>query len=215
MFRQAQAATDTDMQDASRATLERLLEESYSSPAKYDDVARRIDALFGQERAVMVLDMSGFSLITHQHGIISSLVMIHQAKRIAQPRIEANGGHLVKAEADNLLCLFDTAADALRAAVDLVRGFSQANQERPVERHLFVSIGIGFGWILNVGNEDLFGHEVNVASKLGEDVGQRNEILMTSAAFFSLPSVIAATCEKTLNISGLAIPYYVIAPACP
>ena len=56
------------------------------------------------------------------------------------------------------------------------------------ERHLHGSIGIGYGDTLVIGDEDLFGSEMNVACKLGEDIAGLDEILITTAAYTALPA---------------------------
>ena len=70
--------------------------------------------------------------------------------------------------------------------------------------------GIGFGNILNIGDEDLFGNEVNLASKLGEDVAERGEILLTAAARAQLHEADIPIREETVSISGLDVTYYKI-----
>src|SRR5574341_9913 len=166
----------------SRANLERILSDMIEEPERRGELSRMIDEIFSQDKAVLVLDMSGFSRTTQRHGIESFLLMIHQMQLIARPCVDARGGLLVKAEADNLFCLFDATADAVRASQDIMERLNAANLLLPEDRRLFVSIGIGFGDILNIGDEDLFGNEVNLASKLGEDVAERGEILLTGAA---------------------------------
>ena len=42
-------------------------------------------------------------------------------------------------------------------------------------------VGIGHGRVLKIGDSDVFGHEVNLASKLGEDTAKGHEILVTRA----------------------------------
>lgn len=194
----------------SRANLERLLGEIISAPERRDEIAREVESVFGQDKAVLVLDMSGFSRTTRRHGIVSFLLMIHQMKMIALPAIEEYGGLLVKAEADNLFCLFDTAADAVGAAGEIVRRLDTVNLLLPEERRLYASVGVGYGHILNVGDEDLFGDEVNLASKLGEDVAERGAVLLTPAARSKLRDGSVASREETLSISGLSLTYHVV-----
>jgi len=194
----------------SRANLERLLGEINAEPERRDEISREIESIFGQDKAALVLDMSGFSRTTRQQGIVSFLLMIHQMKLIARPSIEKHGGLLLKAEADNLFCLFDTALDAVRAAGDIIQRLNTVNLLLPEGRRLYASIGIGYGRILNVDDEDLFGDEVNLASKLGEDVAERGAILLTPAARAQLEDDAVATREETLSISGLSLSYYVV-----
>lgn len=194
----------------SRANLERLLTDIIEQPERRAEITQTIETIFAQDKAVLVLDMSGFSRTTRQHGIVSFLLMIHQMKRIARPAIESQGGLIIKAEADNLLCLFDTAADAVGAALEIIRGFTTANLLLPEDRRLYASVGIGYGRILNVADEDLFGDEVNLASKLGEDVAERGAVLLTPKAQAQLQGSDIQTREEALSISGISLPYYIV-----
>src|SRR4051794_34010063 len=96
-----------------RANLERLLNEMIEQPERRAELIREVEEAFGQEKAVMILDMSGFSRTTHQHGIVPFLLMIHQMQLVACPCVQEEGGTLLKAEADNLYCLFESVADAV------------------------------------------------------------------------------------------------------
>src|SRR4029079_5371068 len=193
-----------------RANLERLLADIIAEPDRRDEITREIEAIFGQDRAVLVLDMSGFSRTTRQQGIVSFLLMIHQMQMLAAPSISRRGGLLVKAEADNLFCLFDDAPHAVQAGRDIVERLNTVNLLLPEARRLYASIGIGYGRILNVGDEDLFGDEVNLASKLGEDVAGRGAILLTAAAHARLSDPAIVTRHEELNISGLTLSYHVV-----
>src|SRR5690606_37857558 len=119
------------------------------------------------------------------------------------------GGTLVKAEADNLYCLFDDVEGAVEAAREVMRQLATVNPLLPAGRKLYASIGIGFGDILVLGEEDLFGDEVNLASKLGEDVAQGGMVLLTEAARAALDGSVA-TNEERASISGLALVYHAV-----
>ncbi|HEX8129243.1 MAG TPA: adenylate/guanylate cyclase domain-containing protein [Pyrinomonadaceae bacterium] len=193
-----------------QANLERLLSDIIEQPERREDIARNIETIFTQEKAVLVLDMSGFSRTTRYHGIVSFLLMIHQMKLLARPTIENNRGLLMKAEADNLFCLFDTVADAIGAARDIVVRLNTVNVLLPEDRRLYASVGIGYGRILNVGDKDLYGDEVNLASKLGEDVAERGVVLLTASAQAQLPDDSIKTREESISISGLSLTYYAV-----
>jgi adenylate cyclase len=185
--------------------LSRIIEE----PERRGEISAQIEREFTQRRAVMVLDMSGFSRTTQVHGVVSFLVMIHQMRLLAVPTIRAAGGHLVKAEADNLYSLFHGVGEALSAAREIMRQLATVNVLLPANRRLYAAIGIGYGDILVPGEEDLFGDEVNLASKLGEDVAQGGMVLLTEAARAELPPEVATT-EERASISGLALTYHVV-----
>jgi class 3 adenylate cyclase len=131
-------------------------------------------------------------------------------KLIARPAIEGQGGLIVKAEADNLVCLYDTATDAVAAALEIVKRLTTVNVLLPEDRRIYASVGIGYGRILNVADEDLFGDEVNLASKLGEDVAERGAVLLTTNAQAQLTDATIQTREELLSISGLSLSYHVV-----
>jgi adenylate cyclase len=193
-----------------REQLHDLLDELLERPYDRAEIERRIEDTFVEQRAVMVLDMSGFSRTTQAHGIVSCLLMIHQMRLLAQGPVEQQGGTLVKAEADNLFALFPTVDAAVAASRRITSSLAAANLVLPKELELYVAIGIGFGGILNVGDEDLWGTEVNVASRLGEDVAQLGDILLTQAARAQLTDDTVHVAECAVQISGLPLTYFAV-----
>ena len=176
------------------ALLKSLLRERNQFPARADEIDRRLAAAFERRAAVLVLDMCGFSRLTARRGIVFYLSMIVQMEDAARPAVANNGGIVVKQEADNLFALFHTPAEALEAALDIFLAFRAVNSVMPDDRDIRGSIGIGYGDLLVVGDdpdagrvEDVFGHEMNLASRLGEDLASGAEILLTPAAFAALP----------------------------
>ena len=194
----------------SRENLDQILEAMIERPEEHEALAARIEAEFGEDRAVLSLDMSGFSRTTQLRGITAFLLMIHQMKLLARPAIEAAGGILVKSEADNLHCLFPDVAEAVAAARQIMNRLDTVNLLLPEDRRLYASIGIGYGRILNVDEEDMFGDEVNLASKLGEDIAQQGMILLTAAARARADAAGIETREETASISGLTFSYYAL-----
>jgi class 3 adenylate cyclase len=194
----------------SRENLNLLLNEILNFPERREETTRIIENTFCQCKAVLVLDMSGFSRTTREHGIISFLIMIHQMQLIGRPVVEQYGGIVVKADADNLFCLFDKVADAVGASEEIINRLDAVNSILPLESHLYVAFGIGYGNILNIGNEDIFGDEVNLACKLGEDIANKGEILLTSAASAELAGSRIKTREKAISISGISFTYHFV-----
>jgi class 3 adenylate cyclase len=187
------------------AELERMLAAMLDRPDAEDELAAAIDHRFGCDAAILTLDMSGFSRTTRQRGIVAFLLMIQRMKQLAGPAITVEGGEVVKAEADNLYCLFPDVPQALRAAGAILRQLDEANLAFAADRCIYAAIGIGFGRILHIPGEDLFGDQVNLACKLGEDVAQQGEVLLTAAAAERVPG--AALQQQAVVISGLDVPY--------
>jgi adenylate cyclase len=193
-----------------RERLDALLSQIIEHPELRVQISEEIERDFTQRRALLVLDMSGFSRTTQVHGVVSFLLMIHQMRLLAVPTIESLSGTLLKAEADNLYCLFDDVGHAVKAAREIMRQLSTVNVLLPATRRLYASIGIGYGDILVLGGHDLFGDEVNLTSKLGEDVAQGGMILLTQAARAELSAEVE-TVEERASISGLTLVYHALA----
>ncbi len=192
----------------SREDLERLLSEIIDHPELREEITETIENTFAQDKAVLILDMSGFCRTTHIYGIVSFLLMIYRMQLICRPCVEQNGGVVIKADADNLFCLFDTVREAVRASRQIIDHLNTANSVLPVEQHLYAAIGIGYGRILNIAGQDMFGDEVNLASKLGEDIAGMGEVLLTAGARAGLGNPDTPIPERTISVSGISLTYY-------
>jgi class 3 adenylate cyclase len=186
-----------------RSRLREWLLERNAFPARAGAIDAAIWAALGRRAAVLVLDMSGFSRLTSAHGVIHFLSMVYQMEAAATPAIQCNGGRVIKQEADNLFALFETPAAALEAALDILRAFAAMNVIAPGERAIYGSVGIGYGDLLVIDSEDLYGAEMNFASKLGEDVAEIMDIWLTPAAYAELRPGQRAFSPMTLAVHGV------------
>lgn len=127
----------------------------------------------------MFTDLAGFSRRVAEFGIIHFLQTIFESQRILVPCIEQFDGILVKSEGDSLMVIFRSAAKALECSLAMQRRVAEYNQGRDEAEQVLLCIGLGYGRILCIGDHDVFGAEVNAASKLGEDTADAWEILVT------------------------------------
>jgi class 3 adenylate cyclase len=176
--------------------------------------AAKDEALKGRmERwSVFISDMSGFSKLTREKGIAWFLSQIRRMERVALPLLERHQVELVKQYGDDL---FIVSKDAARL-VAFARDFQAALAVEKAKGHaLRVSIGIATGEVLRVGN-DLFGDPVNRASKLGEDLGEADELLLGLEVFEGVPESLKAGC--TLQPEGTReakFPFVLCTPVAP
>ncbi|MBL8992375.1 MAG: adenylate/guanylate cyclase domain-containing protein [Spirochaetia bacterium] len=177
---------------ASEARLANLIADRLKPGADKEKIDRRIWDLFGEEWAVMFTDLSGFSRGVAKFGIIHFLQTIHESERLLIPVIEEHDGILLKVEGDSFLVIFRRAARALECSLRMLSILEQYNKEKPDEEKVLLCVGLGFGRMLRIGDADVFGAEVNAASKLGEDTAEAREILVTEAVW-----------KETQNVSGL------------
>jgi adenylate cyclase len=144
-------------------------------------IDRRIWDLFGERWAVMFTDLSGFSRRVAEFGITHFLQVIHEHRLLLYPTIDDHDGIVVGAHADSLLVMFRRPTVALACAIAMQRKCELVNQRRRPEEQILLCIGLGYGDVLRVGATELWGAEVNAASKLGEDIAKSGEILATGA----------------------------------
>jgi len=192
----------------SRKKLERLLDRRNEHPEQLATIDSQIVALFEAQRAILVLDMCGFSRLTIRHGIIHYLSMIRRMQTTVLPLIEEGRGQLVKTEAYNVFATFAGVPDALRTAHKIQTTLARANAVLPADWDVHVGIGIGFGPLLLIGDNDVFGSEMNLASKLGEDLAAAGDVLLTEAAFARAGANKRRFAKKSARLGRLRFVYH-------
>ena len=152
-----------------------------------------------RKRAVVFTDTADFTTRTARDGILHFLMVFEQVAEEAAQVVRKTGGDLVKVEGDSLLIRYDDINRACRGVVALEDAVQRLNRGRPENERLHFSYGIGYGDVLDL-DGDMFGLEVNLASKLGEDLAEPGEALLTPQA---AAAVDAATLKRL-------VPYRVI-----
>lgn len=102
--------------------------------------------------------------------------------------MESYGGRIVQFEADNALARFDEPGSAVRGSIALNLAFDSANLITDEGLDVHVACGIDHGNCLAPTPHNLFGLAVNRASRLGEDLGDPGEILITEEALAQVPA---------------------------
>jgi len=144
----------------------------------------------------MFTDLTGFSRQVEAYGILHFLQQIWEHVVLLEPIIVENDGVLIKQEADSLLVLFRRAEQGLRCAHAMQQAVAKKNIGRTPETEVLLCVGLGYGQILKIGDDDVYGAEVNAASKLGEDTAKANEILVTGAVKGALGDTPGVTFEQ-------------------
>ncbi|MBW2702388.1 MAG: adenylate/guanylate cyclase domain-containing protein [Deltaproteobacteria bacterium] len=165
--------------NASMDRLESLISQRLEAGADKVAIDARIRDLFGERWAVMFTDLSGFSRGVAEFGIVHFLQVIFESLRVLSPVIESHDGVLLKMEGDSMLVIFRRPARALDCALAMQRALKDYNKDKGGEEQILLCLGLGYGDMLRIGDDDVFGAEVNAASKLGEDTADPWEILVT------------------------------------
>ncbi|HJW95947.1 MAG TPA: adenylate/guanylate cyclase domain-containing protein [Thermoanaerobaculia bacterium] len=180
---------------ASEDRLEKLIEERIEAAADREAIDQRIWDLFGEEWCIMATDLAGFSRNVAEFGIIHFLQTIYESERVLIPVIEKHDGILLKVEGDSFFVIFRNVQKAIRASIEMQQTTMRYNAARIPQEHVLLCVGLGFGRVLRIGDADVFGAEVNAASKLGEDIAKAHEILVTKAVRDAAESLVGISFE--------------------
>lgn len=147
---------------------------------------REIWQTFGQKWAIVFTDLAGFSRLVAEYGIIHFLQNIYESQRIFEPAIESHHGQVIKVEGDSMLILFKDPKEAVTCTIEMQKAAKSYNADKGDEDKILLCAGIGYGDILYFEGQEVFGTEVNAASKLGEDTAKAWEILVTDSVAFAV-----------------------------
>lgn len=160
---------------------------------------------FGVEQALLALDMSQFSLSVRRSGILPYLGLIRRMQSLTAPIVARRGGIVVKYTADNMIATFPTVDAAAAAALDINRAIADNNER------FAVAMGVDYGRFLLIDGIECYGDTVNVACKLGEDVAESGEVLLTAAARARLDAAFPhALRDQVVSISGLEVHVFAV-----
>ena len=138
-------------------------------------------------RAILSLDMTGFTYATMREGELQSLLRIVDAQKVCAPVLQEFGAELVRFFADDIVALFEDPEVALDASFEIHRRIRLFNQsELASDCATECCIGVGYGEVLAIGPNLSQGSEMVQASKLGEDIARANEVLLTQRAYDAL-----------------------------
>lgn len=164
---------------ASEERLSCLIEDRMRPGADKALIDQRIWDLFGETWCVMFTDLVGFSRAVETFGITHFLQSIYVAETELVPLIDEHDGILLKSEGDSMLVIFRNPNKALTCAVEMQRHLHRYNAGAVDADDVLLCVGLGYGHLLKIGDADVFGAQVNAASKLGEDTAKAQEILVT------------------------------------
>lgn len=166
----------------SEMRLQKLITERVNADIeKREEIDKKIWNLFGEKWAIMFTDLSGFSRGVEKFGIIHFIQIIQESERVLTPIIEDFGGIVLKTEGDSLMVIFRSTEKAVLCSIEMQKESMKYNKFKEEEEQIHLCIGLGYGDVLRIGDSDVFGAEVNAASKLGEDIAKSGEILVTDS----------------------------------
>jgi YVTN family beta-propeller protein len=127
-------------------------------------------------RTFLIADIRGYTKFSHDHGDAAASQVARRFAEIVQEVVAGKAGELLELRGDEALCVFDSARDALRAAVELQVQFRRQVNGEP-NLPLGVGVGIDAGEAVPMG-DGYRGRALNAAARLC-GLAHAGEILAT------------------------------------
>ncbi|MDP3543346.1 MAG: adenylate/guanylate cyclase domain-containing protein [Elusimicrobiota bacterium] len=187
---------------AARPTAEQLFARLRGrTRANADVLDRDIENECVVDTTVMMCDSSGFTRRTHDYGILHFLSVMTDVYDRVEKILMKHRGILISRGADNLLAIFDDPAKGVDAAIAMQRLLAAFNKGKTDRDQFQLCMGFHRGKILRV-SDGIFGDKVNIASKIGEDLANADEILVTGEVAKRLPSRIKRAYARSVTLGG-------------
>jgi adenylate cyclase len=131
--------------------------------------------------AILAADIVGYSRLMERDEASTLAALKARRQDVLTPLVAQHNGRVVKVMGDGVLVEFGSAVDAVQCAVELQRGFAEANEGMAEARHINLRIGINLGDVIVEGG-DLYGDGVNVAARL-EGLAEPGGIYVSSTVY--------------------------------
>jgi len=160
-------------------------------------------------RTFLIADVRGYTVFTQERGDEAAAELAGKFATVAREGVEARGGTVVELRGDEALAVFDSARQAIRAAVELQRRFVDETVADPT-LPLAVGIGLDAGEAVAV-QGGYRGGALNLAARLC-GIAAPAEILASPAVTHLARKVdgVAYVDRGSVSLKGLADPVQVI-----
>jgi class 3 adenylate cyclase len=116
-------------------------------------------------RTFLIADIRGYSHFTEEHGDEAAAKLVAKFSELVRESVELRGGTLIEIRGDEALAVFDSARQAMRAAMDLQKQFVEETEADP-DLPLRVGIGIDSGEAISLEDGSFRGAALNTAARL-------------------------------------------------
>jgi adenylate cyclase len=140
--------------------------------------------------AILAADVVGYSRLMSADEEGTHFRLLAYRREVIAPKVREHCGRIVKHTGDGVLAEFGSAVDAVRCALEVQQLVHLRNAGLARDRRIEFRIGINLGDII-VAPDDIYGHGVNVASRL-ESLAPPGGICISADAWRQVRGAVAA-----------------------
>jgi len=116
-------------------------------------------------RTFLIADIRGYTRFTEEYGDEAAARLAAKFKDIVQEVVDTRTGRVVELRGDEALTVFESARQAIRAAMDMQRVFAEES-DADIDLPLRVGVGIDSGEAVDMGDGSYRGAALNIAARL-------------------------------------------------
>jgi class 3 adenylate cyclase len=161
-------------------------------------------------RTFLIADIRGYSRFTEEQGDEAAATLVAKFSELIRDSVELRGGTLIEIRGDEALAVFDSARQAIRAAMDQQKQFAEETEADP-DLPLRVGIGIDSGEAISLEDGSFRGAALNTAARLSA-LARGGEVIVsegTSHLAGRLPGVRYVD-RGRVHLKGIADPVRLI-----
>lgn len=131
--------------------------------------------------AILAADVAGYSRLMHNDEEATHAKLTALLAGGVEPAIAQHGGRIVKNTGDGFLAEFQSAVEAVRAAMQFQSRINELTCDDAEDRRILFRVGLNIGDII-VEAHDIFGDCVNIAARL-ESIAEPGGICISQTVF--------------------------------
>jgi len=134
---------------------------------------------------ILLTDMKDYTSRAEGSSRDAMLALLRRHRDIVQPIVQRRAGRVIKSTGDGLIASFDSATDALLAAIDVQDAVARNNAESFSDENKFhLRIAVSTGEVSFMDN-DVLGQPVNLASRV-QQLAPPGDVYFTDATFHAM-----------------------------
>jgi adenylate cyclase len=122
----------------------------------------------------------------------ATVAALDAARSVFHSKTRANQGRVVDTAGDSVLAVFETAAGALNAALQIQAALAEAGIDIPLERRMLYRIGIHSGDVMEKADGSVYGDGVNIAARL-QALAEPGQITVSDAIHGAVRGKVSAS----------------------
>ena len=141
--------------------------------------------------AILAADAAGYSRLMSSDER-ATVATLDASRAVFHTRTVANQGRVVDTAGDSVLAVFETAAGALTAAIQIQAELAELARNTAMERRMQFRIGIHSGDVMEKADGSVYGDGVNIAARL-QALAEPGQITVSDAIHGAVRGKVSAT----------------------